>query len=276
MADANQGMPEIKGTLPLYKKPEPLNAQAHKGKGLKYGDRPFDFLKDTHFVPLVAGEFAPASGQFPIIFLGETRIPVAVMGLREGTNLYVDPVTGEFDRYAYLPGFVRRYPFVAAVHTEDKQRFTLCVDVDSPLMSDNPDRPFFDDKGQLTPFMQNALDIVQRFETDVLATNQMVAEFRELDLFEEQTTNFQPRDEQGNPVGEPQVIATYWGISMEKVKGLPAAKLSELRDTGALGAIYAHLISIGRWDLIIGRAVARQAQGGATAPMGIAPPPPEA
>jgi hypothetical protein len=276
MADAATGAPQIQGTLPLYKKPEPLNLEAHRGKGLKYGDRPFDFLKDTHFVPLAAGEFAPASASFPIIFLGETRIPVAVMGLTEGANLFVDPATGQFDRFAYLPGFVRRYPFVAAVHTDDKERFTLCVDVESPLMSDKPDRPFFDDKGELTPFMQNVLDIVQRFETDVLATNQMVAEFRQLDLFEEKTTSFQPRDEQGNPVGEPQVIATYWGISFEKFKALPVAKLAELRDSGALGAIYAHMISIGRWDAIIGRAAARQTGGGTQPQTGITPPPPEA
>jgi len=79
MADANQGTPSIQGTLPLYKKPEPLNAQAHKGKGLKYGSRPFDFLNATHFVPVTVGEFASAGGDYPLIFLGENRVVVAVM-----------------------------------------------------------------------------------------------------------------------------------------------------------------------------------------------------
>lgn len=276
MADAAAGAPQIQGTLPLYKKPEPLNVQTHKGKGLKYGDRPFDFLNETHFVPVTIGEFAAAGSTYPIIFLGDSRIPVAVMGLQQGVNLFVDPATGNFEQHAYLPAFVRRYPFVAAIHSEETERFTLCVDTASHLMSDNPDQPFFDDNDQLTPFVQNAIEFIQRYENDVRATNQVLAELRELDLFEEQKSHFQPRDQQGQPVGEPQVIATYWGVSHEKLRALPAEKLAELRDSAVLGAIYAHMLSMSRWELIIARAAARQ-NGAAQAPQpGIAPAPPEA
>lgn len=276
MADAAAGAPQIQGTLPLYKKPEPLNLQAHKGMGLKYGDRPFDFLNETHFVPVTVGEFAQTSGVYPIIFLGDRRLPVAVMGLQQGQNLFVDPATGNFEQYAYLPAFVRRYPFVAAVHTEEKERFTLCVDAGSHLMSNNPEQPFFDESGQLTAFTQGAMDFVQRYETDVLHTTQVIEQLRELDLFEEQTTNFQPRDPQGQPVGDPQTIATYWGISHEKLRGLSAEKLAELRDSTVLGAIYAHMLSMARWEQIIGRAAARAAGAAQPPQPGVAPAPPEA
>lgn len=276
MADAATGAPQIQGTLPLYKKPEPLNVQTHKGMGLKYGDRPFDFLNETHFVPLTVGEFAQACGVYPIIFLGNARLPVAVMGLQQGSNLFVDPATGNFEQYAYLPAFVRRYPFVAAVHTDEKERFTLCVDAGSHLISKDPDQPFFDEKGQLTPFVQNALDYVQRFETDAINTGRMVDQFNELDLFEEQTTNFQPRDPQGRPVGEPQPIASYWGISHEKLRALPADKLAKLRDDTTLGAIYAHMLSMARWENIIARAAVRQSGQFERGQPGVTPPPPEA
>lgn len=276
MADAATGAPQIQGTLPLYKKPEPLNAQTHKGMGLKYGDRPFDFLNETHFVPLTVGEFAQAGGTYPIIFLGDARIPVAVMGLQQGQNLFVDPASGNFEQYAYLPAFVRRYPFVAAMHSEESERFTLCIDAESHLMSDKPDQPFFDEKDELTPFVQNAIEFIQRYETDVRNTNQMIAEFRNLDLFEEQNMNFQPRDQQGQPVGEPQRIATYWGISHEKLRALPGEKLAELRDSTVLGAIYAHMLSMSRWEHIIGRAAARSAGSAQPPQPGVTPPPPEA
>lgn len=275
MADAATGAPQIQGTLPLYKKPEPLNVQAHKGMGLKYGDRPFDFLNETHFVPLTVGEFAQASSFYPIIFLGDARIPVAVMGLQQGTNLFVDVDSGNLEANVYLPAFVRRYPFVAAVHTEEKERFTLCVDAGSHLMSSNPDQPFFDENGQLTPFVQNAVDFVRRYETDALNTQQMVDEFRKLDLFEEQTTSFQPRDQQGQAVGDPQVVASYWGISHEKLRALSGDKLAELRDNTLLGAIYAHMLSMTCWDFIIARAAARQGRAQQVQP-GMTPPPAEA
>ncbi len=273
MADAATGAPQIQGTLPLYKKPEPLNAQTHKGKGLKYGNRPFDFLNETHFVPITLGEFAQASGSFPIIFLGNARVPVAVMGLQPGMNLFVDPKSGEFEPFSYLPAFVRRYPFVAAVHTEEQERFTLCVDAGSHLMSDTPDEPFFDEQGQLTPFVQGAMEFVQRYEADAANTTRAVAELNELGLFEEQTTNFQPRDAKGQPVGEPQVVATYWGISHEKLRALSGEKLAEMRDSTVLGAVYAHMLSMARWDLVLARAAARQ---GGTAGGGVTPPPAEA
>jgi hypothetical protein len=51
MADAPAGNVSVSGNLPLYKSPEPINAAAHKGKGLKWTDRPFDFLAEAHFVP---------------------------------------------------------------------------------------------------------------------------------------------------------------------------------------------------------------------------------
>lgn len=275
MADAATGAPQIQGTLPLYKKPEPLNVQAHKGMGLKYGDRPFDFLNETHFVPLTVGEFAQACGVYPIIFLGDARIPVAVMGLQQGANLFIDPETGNFEQNAYLPAFVRRYPFVAAVHTDEKERFTLCVDAGSHLMSKAPDQPFFDDNDQPTQFVQNAIEFVRRYEADALVTQQMVDEFRGLDLFEEQTSQFQPRDQQGEPLGEPRLIASYWGISHEKLRSLSGDKLAELRDNTLLGAIYAHMLSMARWEIIIARAAARQGRAQQVQP-GMTPPPAEA
>lgn len=277
MADANQGMPEIQGTLPLYKRPEPLNVQMHRGKGLKYGDRPFDFLNETHFVPITIGELATASAHYPVVFLGPNYLPVAVMGLRPGENLFVDPATGTFEQYRYLPAFVRRYPFVAASHPDDADRFTVCVDAASHLMSDNPDQPFFNDAGEPTPFMQNAIDFVRGFETDVTATNIMIKRFRELDLFEEQTTRFQPRNAQGEPEGEAIVIATYWGISNDKVRALSGDVLMELRDNAFLSVIYAHMFSQSHWELILNRASLRR-QGANPAPASgtMAPPPPEA
>ena len=44
------------------------------------------------------------------------------------------------------------------------------------------------------------------------------------------------------------------------IRDRPAEKLVELRDNGALGQIYAHLVSLVGWDRLIAMAVMRQAQ----------------
>lgn len=277
MADATANEPTLQGQLPLYKKPQPLSAQTHKGKGLAYTDRPFDFLMDTHFVPLTVGEFGLAASRFPIIFLGENRTPVAAMGLQAGANLFVNPETGQYEDHCYLPAFVRRYPFVAASHTDESDRFTVCVDAGSHLFSDKPTEPFFKDDGTPTPFLERAIDYVRRFENDVASTVEFVKELRDLDLFDQQQTNFQPRDAEGNAIGEPQVVASYWGVSGEKLKSLSNENLAKLRDNTALGAIYAHLMSMGQWDYLIQRAGRRDGKNPRdfTVPPVAPPPSPE-
>ena len=277
MADTNTSQANIQGSLPLYKKPVPLNSTEHKDKGLKFNDRPFDFLHDAHFVPLTVGEFGPACGTYPIIFIGETKTAVAAMGMRQGENLFVDPDTAQFDRHTYIPAFVRRYPFVAASHSQEDDRFTVCIDEGSHLFSDNPDESFFDQSGQPTEFTQRAIDYVRRFETDVRNTQAFVKAMDELGLFTQQEAKFQPRDAQGQPVGEPRVVANYWGIDGGKLRELEPSKLAELRDNTYLGAIYAHMLSQAQWDYLIQRAAERQ-NGGQPAGGGeIAPPPaPEA
>jgi hypothetical protein len=275
MTDAPASQTSVQGTLPLYKKPEPISVQAHKGKGLKFGDRPFDFLATTHFVPVTTGEFALASTRYPIIFLGDNRTPCAAMGLRQGENAFVDPETGELERYAYLPAYVRRYPFVAASHTTEKDRFTVCVDVESHLYSDTPDEPFFKDNDEPTEFLNRAVEFVRRFESDVKATQDFVAKLRDLDLLDQQQATFQPRDQKGEPVGEPQVVASYWAVSGDKLRGLSGDMLAEMRDNTYLAVIYAHMMSMAQWESLVNRVASRQTakNGAATS----APPPaPEA
>ena len=271
MTDAPAGQPSIQGSLPLYKKPEPINVQAHKGKGLKFTKRPFDFVSSTNYVPVTMGEFAPSASRYPVIFLGDNRTPVVAMGLRQNENLFIDPKNGQFEPYGYIPAFVRRYPFVAASHNAEQDRFTVCVDVESHLFSSKPDEPFFTADDKPSPFLERAIDFVRRFEGDVKTTQAFVAKLRELDLFDQQQATFQPRDSLGNPQGDPQIIASYWAVSGEKLQALPGETLVELRDSTYLGAIYAHMISMAQWEHLISRAALRQ---GAAGPAGVVSPPP--
>lgn len=276
MSDAPANQPTVQGSLPLYKKPEPISLQAHKGKGLKYNDKPFEFLAETHFVPLTIGEFGLASGRYPIIFLGDKKTPVAAMGVRQGANVFVDPKTFQLEKYAYLPAYVRRYPFVAASHNEDKDRFTVCVDVQSPLFSNSPEQPLFNEKDEPSEFLNRAIEFVRRFEGDVKATQEFVAAMEALDLFDQQQATFQPRDQQGEPVGEPQVVASYWAISGEKFRALPAKTLAELRDNTHLATIYAHMMSLAQWEMLINRAAAYNQAVGFGSQQPAPPPAPEA
>lgn len=248
MADAAPEQPRLSGQVPLYKNPQPLNRQTHKAYGLKNPKRPFDFLREAHFVPAIVGEFGIVAGSYPVIFVGETRAPVVVMGLRQGENLFVTD-DGQFNPDFMIPAFVRRYPFVSASNGDGKPA-TFCVDIDAESVTDKkPEFPFFDENGEPTQVINQAIEYVSAFEQDARTTELFVKRMIELDLFERKEISIADKTDPSKQ----QRIAEYFGIDEKRLLALPPETVIELRDAGYLGAIYAHLVSLARWDRIIQR-----------------------
>ncbi|MCG8441655.1 MAG: SapC family protein [Caulobacterales bacterium] len=260
MSDASgQGSVELVGNLPFYKRPEPLSADRHGQLGVKRNVN-FSFVREAHVVPITVGEFGPAALVYPVIFAGDSKAPLAVMGLRAGENLFVDEA-GAVDSEIYMPAFVRRYPFVFA---EDRanDRFVVCVDTESDLVAPDGERRLFEN-GQPTQFTNDSVEFLKSFEQQRQATQQLVKVFQDNDLFENKDVTFQPQYADGSPA-EPVKVADYFAVSLEKVGQLPADKLVELRDSGALAAIYVHNLSLLNWQRVLSRAL-RKSQGASAA-----------
>ena len=254
MTDASSS--PLSGNVLFYNQPEPLDPARHGGLGVNAADKPYAFVGATNFVPLTVTEFAAAALSFPVVFMGDQKQPVAVMGLRQGENLYVSN-EGDYRPDAYIPAYVRRFPFVFA---DDKQnsRLILCIDRGAPIVTEGGETPLFVD-GQPSDYTQMAMEFCNNFEQERLRTEAFVQLLGELDLFETRTANFTPRNPDGS-AGEPQRLAEYFAVSEDKLKALPAEKLAELRDNGALGQVYAHLVSLLGWDRLIALAFQRSAQ----------------
>ena len=260
MTDTNPNGP-LTGNVLFYDQPEPLSVEMHGALGVEPVDQPYAFVGKTNIVPLTVTEFAPAALSYPVIFVGDNKQPVAVMGLRDGENLFVGD-KGDLRADAYIPAYVRRYPFVFA-NDDAQKRMVLCIDRKAPFIKDGGAQPLFVD-GQPAPYVQQALEFCNNFETERQRTDNFVKLLQELDLLETRETTFSPRNPDGTaaPV---QKIAEYFAISEDKLKALPLEKLAELRDNGALGQIYAHLVSLLGWDRLIAMAFDRAARQQATA-----------
>lgn len=247
------GQPELTGEVLLYGKPEPLSKEQHGALGVVSVAAPFAFAADTHVAPLTVTEFGLAALSYPVIFVGESYQPVAVLGLNQGQNLFIGD-DGAWDYDAYVPGYVRRYPFVLA---EDKtaDRMIVCIDRNAPMLSDKPEMPFFD-KGEPTDLTKNAIEFCNNFETERRRTESFVQLLRDNDLLATREATYTPQNADGTP-GAPQRIAEYFAVSEEKLNALPADKLVELRNNGALPQIYAHLVSLSGWDRLIIKAMRR-------------------
>jgi hypothetical protein len=253
---APPGQGQISGTVLFYSQPEPLSPETHGKMGVKSMDGPFGFAKVGHAIPLTVGEFPLAAVTGPIIFVGDDKLPIAVMGLNAGDNMFLRD-DGLFEPGVYVPAYIRRYPFVFA-NDDAAQKMVLCIDRAAEFVVEkNPDQPFFEADGTPSQYTKNCIEFCNNFEMERQRTMSFVQLLKDLDLFESKTSSFTPANPDGTP-GEPQKIAEYFGISEEKLNKLPADKYIELRDNGALAQIHAHLISLVGWDRLVALALFKQ------------------
>ena len=258
MATQNQsGAGQISGNVLFYSKPEPLSVDLHKTLGVKSVAGPFKFAKEGHAVPLTVTEFGVSALCGPIIFVGDEKIPLAVMGLNPGENMFLT-AEGMFEPGVYVPAYIRRYPFVFANDSAAGQMI-LCIDRAAEFIVEGGDMSFFDAEGKPTEYTQNCINFCNDYEVERQRTQNFVQLLKDLDLFETKKATFTPTNPDGS-AGEPQTIAENFGVSDEKLNALPVEKYTELRDNGALAQIYAHLVSLSGWDRLIALAMARMPQ----------------
>ena len=245
--------PGITGNVLFYSQPEPLSPEQHGKLGVRRMDGPFGFAKAGHAIPLTVGEFPLASVTGPIIFVGDEKLPIAVMGLNAGENMFLRD-DGLFEAGVYIPAYIRRYPFVFA-NDDNAKQMVLCIDRAAEFIVEGGDMPFFEG-AEASAYTKNCIEFCNNFEIERQRTMSFIQLLKDLDLFETKTATFTPVNPDGTP-GEPQKIAEYFGVSEEKLNKLPADKFIEIRDNGALAQIYAHLLSLVGWDRLVAIALAR-------------------
>ena len=251
------GQGQLSGNVLFYSSPEPLSKEAHANLGLRRLDRPFAFAAGAQAAPLTVTEFPMTSICYPIIFAGERYQPLAVMGVNPDRNLFIQD-SGNFEPGAYIPAYIRRYPFVLAGDAS-RDQMIVCIDRNAPMLGDLPDMAFFDASGEPTEYTKTCIQFCNDFEIEVRRTESFVNTLRELDLFETRTSTFTPVQADGTP-GAAQPVAEYFAVSEEKLKALPPEKTRELLDNGAIGHVYAHLASLLGFDRLVLLAAARQAE----------------
>ena len=100
---------------------EPLSSSVHAGFRSKSADRA-PFLVKQHAVPITVDEFVAVQRFYPIVFSsGENPVPLALMGLNEGVNVFVDgvrinsaPATGPVNEVLGLVGGNGARPYANA------------------------------------------------------------------------------------------------------------------------------------------------------------------
>jgi hypothetical protein len=78
----------------FYRKVVALNSEVHRNLKFAVNEANFSFARDTTAVLMAGVEFAEAAREYPIVFIrgqDQQMRPVALLGVRNGENLFVDP-----------------------------------------------------------------------------------------------------------------------------------------------------------------------------------------
>jgi len=225
--------------LPLfYNDLVPLSSVEHAD----FHARPLEsaeFLVGQHAIPLTSDEFVSACRFFPIVFsAGENPVPLALMGLNEGVNTFVDDA-GKLNNPVYVPAYIRRYPFLLARLQPDSEDLSLCFDPTSGALGkfDEGDALFID--GQPSEQVQAVLEFCKNFEEAGQRTGMFMEELKKADLLMDGEVAIQ---QEGND--KPYVYRGFQMVDENKLRELRGDVLRKLMQNGILGLIFAHLFSL--------------------------------
>ncbi|HEX8482418.1 MAG TPA: SapC family protein [Allosphingosinicella sp.] len=226
------GLPIFYGAL------EPLSSSVHAGYRSRSSDRA-PFLARNHAVPITIDEFVAVQRYFPIVFsMGENPVPLALMGLNETVNVFVDD-EGKLLGDLYLPAYVRRYPFMLARLQPDAQELSLCFDPTSGLVGAFEEGDALFDDGKPSEQTNNILKFCEEFELSAQRTVAFMTELKDGGLLMDGEVSIQPP---GAP--QPFIYRGFQMIDEQKLRDLEGDELKRMNQNGMLPLILAHLFSM--------------------------------
>lgn len=241
----------------FYERPVPLNRDAHKDLRLKAVPN-VRFAMNTHSVPLTGAEFGVAARDLLIVFAGNSAAdcgPIALLGLRENENLFID-AEGQWTSNAYMPAFMRRYPFVLAEKPEakDGDDFTVFLDEAYEGFNDTDGERLFKEDGTDGEILTNAVAFLGEFQQNIARTKKFMEQLVKHDLLEPRNVQLKKGGEGGKAIN----LNGLFVINEEKLRALNAETMHELLVEGVLGWAYAHLLSLLNIDRLAERLDARE------------------
>ncbi|HJS41572.1 MAG TPA: SapC family protein [Sphingomicrobium sp.] len=247
-------------SLPLlYNSLDALNSGQHGKMKLKKSYT-LPQVGKTHAIPVTVEEFTLVQRHYPIIFsAGENSIPLALLGLNEGVNTFFDEEGKPADRAAYIPAYLRRYPFLLAKLRPEADELSLCFDPSAGAIAEDADgQPLFDGD-QPSETTRNILAFCEQFEVAGQRTQAFMEELTKSGLLMDGEVSIQP-----DGAEQPFLYRGFRMVDEEKLRDLRGDELRKMNQNGMLPAIYAHLFSLSQIREIFARQV-QQGKGPAGA-----------
>jgi hypothetical protein len=221
-----------------------LNNVAHQAlrvitaRGAAWGD---DVMSSVVF----PSEFRNLQAHYPIVFQktadGTGFQPIALLGLREGQNLFLTPQGWDA---ASLPMAVERQPFMIG---RDGDELMVHIDMASPRLSETEGEPVFLPLGGRTEFLDRMTALLLAVHEGVQATPPFVDALLAHDLLESFVLDVELDD------GTQSRLAGLYTVHEDRLAALAPDALGALHSAGHLQAIYMVLASLSNFRSLIDR-----------------------
>ncbi|PHZ84826.1 SapC family protein [Paremcibacter congregatus] len=198
----------------------------------------FRLMKDAHVIPLGVHEFFQASAEYPVVFVKNSEngqfIPVAMMGLKPGENLFVGPEGWEG---LYIPMAIRNHPFHLMRNPQDEEKVMVAIDEKSTTLSLDEGARLFKDDGSRSDILEERMqDLRNHFESSQL-TESFTALVTGLDLLAQRNLTVEVS-------GETIDLEGIYFIDEVKLNAVPDDQFLDLRQHGFLPLLYAQMVSV--------------------------------
>ena len=212
-----------------------------------------EFCSGLNAIPVSYTEFTVACRDYPLVFTtgdeGKTYAPVAVLGLSNGENLFLE--NGAWAKGVYLPAYVRRYPFcMARVNLDQVEQADRLICVEKTFLDDAGEL-MFDAEGTALPRWQPIEKLLQEYEADLERSREMSAILADYALLEPFTMQAQTN------AGAAFNLTGMYRVAEKKLEFLNASQSKNLIKKGIMGRVYAHLISIDNFARLLDRRVGK-------------------
>lgn len=217
----------------------PLANDKHANlKVIESGD--YSRYRDQHLIPIVTRDFFTLAAEFPLVFVTRDKadefVPVAIMGLRQGQNLYCQ--TGQWQAQVVPVSFASA-PFSIAPADSAGEQYLVLVDESSPLLSEKEGNALFSDEGTRTDYMERRIEALIEVTQHAMQTQNICKLFQDKNLLITHQVQLQHR-----PDGKRYNIDGIHVIDEKALNELPDEDFLALRKQGLLPLIYAHLSSL--------------------------------
>ena len=257
-----------KNSLPVfYRAIEPVQVNVH-GKMKVRSVVDMGEIAQTHAVPVTTDEFPVVQRHYPIVFsIGEKPVPIALMGLNEGVNVFLKEDGHPHNPSIYIPAYIRRYPFLLARLRPDSDEMSLCFDPTAGSVGDFEEgQPLFDGENP-TDATKSILEFCEQFEAAGQRTSAFVDELVRAGLLMDGEVAIQPTGAE-----QPYIYRGFKMVDEDKFKELRGDELRKMNQNGMLTLIFAHLFSLSQMREVF----AKQVEQGKAPDQGQAPSPIEA